>query len=165
MSTLRLYEITNEYQLAIQSMFTSPDGKGDESLLDAIKDSFDSKSIAVAKYIKSLEAEAAAVKEAAKAMADRAKTLANQAESLTDYLRYNIEKSGLLDPIKCNEFVIKLQQNPASLEIYDAALIPELYKSEEVVVKIDNAKLKQDIKDGFEVDGARLVSEKRLVIK
>lgn len=166
MNSLKLYQITDQYLKAIHSLLDPNETEEDRiKLINAIDDSFDNKVINTAKVIKTLDAEYQAAKNAADEMAKHAKSLAADRDGLIKYLKWNIETSGLLDPISCAEFKIKLQQNPASLDIYDAELIPDLYKTQEIVIKIDNAKLKQDIKDGFEVDGARLVSEKRLVIK
>ena len=159
----KLYHLTAEYERAIDQLENCEEGA--DLALDAIKDGFEKKCVAVAKYIKNKEVECNAMKEAANAMAERAKKAAKRIESLTEYLRYNIEKTGLDEPISCPEFDIKLAQNPASLVIFDSTLIPDMYKVTEEHVVIDKALLKQDIKDGFEVEGARLESKKRLVIK
>ncbi len=161
----RLYQLTIEYERAIDGLVAGEDGNIDDSLIEAIKGDFDSKAIAVAKYIKNLEAESEAIKEAAKAMTERYKRVQKHAESLTEYLKFNIEKTGLLDAIKTVEFDIKLQKNPPSLIIDDAMIIPDMYKVRREVVDIDNKQLKQDILDGFEVEGARVESRTRLVIK
>ncbi len=161
----RLYQLAIEYERAIDHLEISEDGNMDSSLVDAIQDDFETKCIATAKYIKNLEGEHSAMKEAAAAMTERARKAAKRIESLTEYLRSNIEKTGLADPIKCAEFDIKLANNPPSLVIFDASLIPDLYKITEEVIKIDKALLKSDIKDGFEVEGCRIEQKKRLVIK
>jgi len=159
----RLYQIAADYEKAIDTICEGQ--KDSESLLDEIKGSFNEKAIAVARYIRNLEIEAEAIKEAAKAMTERYKRVQKHAESLTEYLKFNIEKTGLLDPIKTVEFDIKLQKNPPALIIDDAMIIPDMYKVRREVVDIDNKQLKQDILDGFEVEGARCESKTRLVIK
>lgn len=157
----RLYTLTNDYQRALDNAIEGEEPKE----LEDIKDSFEKKCIAVAKYIKNKEAECNAIEEAAHAMAERAKKAANRISSLTEYLRFNIEKSGLADPISCPEFEIKICKNPSSLIIFDSALIPDMYKIIEEHIMINKALLKYDIKNGFEVEGACLESKTRLVIK
>ncbi len=166
-SNFRLYEISNDYIKAIDSLVIPGelDSIEREKLIEGMKDSFENKCLNVARYIKNLEAEHAAIKQAADDMAERAKRVAKHAESLTEYLRYNIEKTGLCDPIKSPEFDIKLATNPPALVIFDAELIPDLYKIKREVIDIDKKLLKQDIKDGFDVEGCRIEQKKRLVIK
>jgi hypothetical protein len=164
MSNFTLYTITNDYIQAINKLLESDIATDDSCLVD-IKDSFDQKCINVVKYIKCLEAEYDGIKKEADRMTDRAKRVSKHIASLSEYLKSNIEKTGLLDSIKSPEFEIKLATNPASLVIFDPDLIPDIYKVTEQVTKIDKALLKNDIKDGFEVEGAKLSQSKRLVIK
>lgn len=160
--TFKLYQIASQYERALDQFLDDPN---QADLLDSMKGSFSDKCIATAKYIKSREAEYNAMSEAAKSMTERAKKAANRIESLTEYLRYNIEKTGLIDAIICPEFDIKLAINPPALVIFDAELIPDMFKIEETVVKLDKDAIKRQIKDGFEVDGCKLESRKRLIIK
>src|SRR5579864_5913044 len=106
---MRLYEISNIYQASIDRVLFE---EADANTISEIKDDFNNKSINVAKYIKNLEAEFNAVKEAEDGMAERRKALNKRIDSLKSYLQNSIEETGLLDPIKCPEFTIKLQQNP-----------------------------------------------------
>lgn len=161
--TLKLYEISNDYERAIDNLLMSENQ--DESKLEEIKDIFDKKCINVAKYIKNLEAEHKAIDDAAKAMKERATRIQTHIDSLTAYLQFNMEKTGLLDPIKCPEFDIKLQTNPPSLIIEDETLIPDVYVVTKEVKSFDKVAMKKDILEGFEIEGARVESRKRLVIK
>lgn len=166
LSNFKLYEIANEYLIAIDSLLDNPElDPGYETTLAAVNGAFEDKSIAVASYIRNLEIESEAIKTAAKEMLDRAKQLEKASESLRDYLKTNIESTGLTDPIKCNYFTIKLQQNPGALVIDDANLLPDIYKIVKEVVSYDKMAIKKDIEDGFTVEGARIVKNKRLVIK
>ena len=65
--------------------------------------------------------------------------------------------------IKCPQFVIKLQQNPVSLDAFDQDMIPDEYKK--VVVDIDTQKIKDDLKNGVVIPGARLVQGNHVRIK
>lgn len=162
-SGFKLYQITNEYQKAIDALLNNEDGAQIE--LDKLKDTFDNKIINTVKYMRNIESEYNAVKSAADAMTERARGLAKEIEFLERYMLTNLEETGLVDAIKCPEFSVKIQSNPASVEIVDAALVPDAYITEEVVKKINKNAIKQDIKDGFDVEGVKLVVKKRLVIK
>lgn len=160
----KLYEISNEYERAIDALLMSEEK--DESKIEEIKDLFDKKCINVAKYIKNLEAEWNAVSQAAKLMSERARKIYANKESLTEYLQYNMEKTGLLDSIKCIEFEkFQLQNNPPSLVIENEELIPDIYIITKELKSFDKNSMKKDILDGFEIEGARVEQKKRLVIK
>lgn len=160
---MKLFEISQDYIRAIEHAFTD---EGDLSQnIAELKDSFETKCYAVGKYIKNLEAEHEAIKNAANAMAARAKAVENKVKNLTEYLRFHLEASGLADPLKFIEFDIKLQQNPPAVVIYNAGIIPDMYKKIKEEISIDKKAIMQSIKDGFSVEGARLESIKRLVIK
>jgi len=163
MNRFKLYEISNEYERAIDALVD--DEKVDLSQIEELKDVFDNKCINVAKYIKNLEIEQEAINNVIKNMSLREKRLLTQIDSLTTYLKFNIEKTGLIDPIKCPEFVIKLRNNPPSLVIDDESLIPDLYIITKEVKNFDKNAIKKDILDGFEVEGARVEHKKILVIK
>ncbi len=163
MTTFKLYEISNEYERAIDALLDEE--TGDKLKIDELKDIFDNKCINVAKYIKNLEAEQEAIAKAKNSMAVREKIILAKIDSLTNYLQSNIERTGLLDPIKIPEFTIKLKNNPVSVVIDDENLIPDLYIVTKEVKTFDKIAIKKDIQDGFEVEGARLVQKKTLVIK
>lgn len=163
MTTFKLYEISNEYERAIDALLDEE--TGDLSKIDELKDIFDNKCINVAKYIKNLEAEQEAIASAIKSMSTREKKISAKIDSLTTYLKFNMERTGLLDPIKCSEFVIKLRNNPPSLIIDDEALIPDTYLLVKEVYSFDKNAIKKDILDGFGVEGARIENKKSLVIK
>lgn len=56
--------------------------------------------------------------------------------------------------------VISIAKCPASVEIYDEALIPAEYKKEKVVESVDKTAIKEALKNGQDVQGARLVEDK-----
>lgn len=161
----KLYEISNEFMRAIDSMIHDEEGIIVCDQLENIKENFQNKAIAVAKYIKNLEAESHIIIAATSGMVLRAKRIQNQADSLRDYLKFNIEKTGITDKISCPEFDIKLKTNPPSLVVYEESLIPENYLKKKVTITIDKVQLKKDIVEGFEVEGARIENRKQLIIK
>lgn len=175
----KLYELTNDYQKMLDIMSSAvllEVARGENELefdLDAslnielaqIKDSFENKAIAVAKYIRNLETEAEAISKAVAGMLERNKRLEKKAKSFREYLQYNIEKTGLCDVIKCPEFEIKIKTNPEKVNIIDESLIPDVYLKEKISKSLDIAGIKKDIQSGFDVDGAELIRTRVLVIK
>jgi hypothetical protein len=177
----KLYEITSQYQQMLDNALFLKDmtdqeltllhGEEKETTLDielalnTLKDSFESKAINVAKYIKNIEAESEAVKGAMRAMSERVKRLDNQAKSLTDYLKYNIKKVGLAERIKCPEFEIYIKTNPPKLIVDNESLTPSTYIKTKTVTEIDSAKIKKDLLEGFNVEGYHIERAEKLVIK
>lgn len=156
-----LYQLSAEFQLAFERLLN---GEITKEEFDACHTSFENKCINVSRYILNLEAEYEAVKNAAKNMSDRAKSISTEIERKRHYLQTEIEACGLAEPIKCDDFVIKWRKNPPSLVVTNAELIPDYYRNVEQVISINNKLLKQDILDGFAIEGAHIEQNKKLVI-
>lgn len=161
-----LYEIGKEYLEALEAL-TDPEL---DIPLDAISDTLEGiegqlqeKATNVAKFMRSLEATASAIKEAEQKMAQRRKAIESRADWLKDYLKRNMEHSGITK-IESPWFVLSIQKNPPSVVIDDESLIPDEFKSEVVTVKIDKASIKKACASG-EVSGAHLEQGTRLSIK
>lgn len=159
----KLYEISDQYRKAIESI--SDDNTEKSKLLDEILESFDKKIINYARCLKNLEAEATAIDKEIDAMKIRRIRLSKQFEWLETHAISEISNTGLLDPIKCPQFTVKLQDNPVSVDDYDKKKIPEYYKVYKQAVSINKDLIKKDIQQGFNVPGARLIRRKKLVIK
>lgn len=159
----KLYELTEQYKKALDSIFDEESPT--QQLINDIQESFEKKVINCVKYLKNLEAEHAAIKREMDNMSLRYKGIGKKMDSFSDYIAMNINETGLIDAIKCAEFSVKLQENPAAVEVYDEMSIPDAYKVTKEVVSINKDLIKRDIKDDFEVPGARLIRRKRLVIK
>ena len=151
-----------------------------ESVLDLIDDDgvipdktaaalaqFEGKGVSVAAYILNCEAQAQLIQEAAKKMQDRAKASKNRAESLKQYLKMNMQKTGITE-ISCPEFKVKLEiARDKSVEIYDANQLKKDYLRYKPAPppEPDKVLIKKAIEDGFEVAGARIVKNDRLTFK
>ena len=60
-------------------------------------------------------------------------------------------------------FDINIQKNPQSIKILDEATIPDKYKI--ASYRLDKKTLKDDIKDGLEIDGVSLVQTEGIRIR
>jgi hypothetical protein len=164
---MNLYKIANEYQEVLSKTFDPETGEVNEaalSLLDITKGEVKEKSIAVASYIKNLEAEKIAIQSAKDAMGEREKRLANRLASLSDYLHSNMERCGI-NEISSPYFVIKLKKNPVSVDDYNHDLIPNEYKKTVTEIKIDKRKIKEELQAGVVIPGATLKQSTRLEIR
>jgi len=83
------------------------------------------------------------------------KALAANKERLIEYLRHNMEASGIKS-IKCPFFGITHVDGQDIVTIVDESLLPDLYVNVKTTVTPDKALIKKALKDGFEVPGAKL---------
>jgi hypothetical protein len=126
-----------------------------------------SKAQAVCAFILENNAQADMVELHAKALLDRVKTARKRSDWLKEYLRTHMAGSGIRE-IKSDDgtFHAKLEiGRDESVEIYDAASLPEDYLREVVKTEPDKTLIKKAIKDNFVVPGARIVAKDRLTIK
>ena len=169
MQNLSLYTLSNDYNQAFEFL-----NDQDQNLTAAeINDSLASieldvkdKAINVAKFLRNMEATAEAIKAAEGEMLKRRKALENRATALKEYLKNNMESTGIVK-IECPFFKLSIAKNPAALDLFDTSAIPDEYKRTETVTTqhIDKAAIKKAITAGKQIQGARVISGTRLVIK
>ncbi|AMC34776.1 siphovirus Gp157 family protein [Janthinobacterium sp. B9-8] len=122
------------------------------------------KALNVAKYIRSLEIEAEAIKVVEDARKSARESLQKKAASLREYLARELDASGLSP--KDSEISVSTKRNPPSVLVDDfdkldaefVRVVPEKYEA-------DKNKLKDALKAGREIDGARLERKLALTIK
>ena len=163
---MKLYEITNEFE----SIFNDVDETGEVTqamfdAMDGLKEEFENKAISVASYIKNIEAEEEAIKQAMDGMKKRRDALKNKAESLTDYLLESFGKMGVNEINTSPLFKIRIKKCPVSVDVFDDLALPQEYLREKVVTSIDKIKLKEVLSEGVEVPGACLQRRTKLEIK
>jgi len=162
--TLRLYELSSDYLHALDEL-TDQENLPAEAIADTLEGlagAWEDKALNVARYIRNLEAEATAIEEAKKRMEIRARSTANKAARLKEYLKAELEKTGLKP--KAADVALRLQNNPPAVVFDDETRIPEEYRRTEVIRTILKAEIAAAIKAGKEITGAHLEQSKRLVI-
>ncbi len=167
MNNLTLYDIGQDYLQALD-LFTDPEA---DIPMDAVMDTLEGiegqmqdKAVNVAKFMQNLVASAKAIKEAEQQMARRRKAIENRATWFKEYLKNNMEASGITK-IESPWFNLAIQKNPEAVEIFDETSLPDEFKSEVVTVKIDRSAIKQALRDGVGVSGAMLTRGTRLAIR
>lgn len=163
--TIRLYELSGDYLAALDALAEIEDlpPEAIADTLAGLAGAWEDKALNVARYIRNLEAEAAAIEEAKKRMDSRAKATANRAARLKEYLQAELERTGLKP--KAPDLALRLQANPPSVAIDDASLIPAGYRRTETVTTILKAEIAGALKAGATVPGAHLERSQRLVIQ
>ncbi len=167
MSALKLYEVTAN-QMALADKLAAMD-LDEQTIADTLEGElapFEDKAKAVAAVVGNIIAESDAYAEHAKKVAERAKTLKSRADWLKFYLLRNMQAVGVSE-IKGPGLLIKLQDNPESVELFDISQIPELFmrRPPQPEAEPDKAAIKDALKAGAEVPGARLSRTQRITIK
>ena len=122
MSTL--YELAAEYRDAHERMEAA--GFDDQTIadtLDGLAGDLEEKAIAVAKFVRNLEAETGAIMDAIADMQSRADANARRAQKLRKYLIDAMIAAGVRK-VACPYFVVSVKSNPESVVIDDESSIP-----------------------------------------
>jgi hypothetical protein len=164
-SNLSLFKIAGEF-LAMESQLRELDL--DE---DTIKDTLDAESgdlidklAAVVAVAVSMEAEAEAVRNYALASAQRRiTTLEKRSARLKQYALDAMVATGQLS-IDQIDLKFRVRENPESVVVDSDEAVPALFKSDRTTTVIDKAAIKEALKRGESVGGARLHRTKRLEV-
>jgi Gp157 protein len=166
-SELALYELAGEYHRLIALADT------DELPAEVIRDTLEGltgeieiKSVNIAKFILSLEAQADAITAAAKQMNVRAQRVRNRADSIRAYLLFQMQATGTTK-VTCPEFTLARRSNPPAVGLREGVELPPEYMTtpEPPPPFPDKRKIAEALKAGKEIDGAWLEQGERLEIK
>ena len=160
MSNLSLYNITNSFitlfEKAENEELTQEEiqEQGNELAL-ALKN----KSTSIIGYVRNLDLTSEAIKNEIDRLTIMKKAIDNKNTKFKEYVKENMEKLDL-QKIDTELGTLSIAKNPASVEIFDETLISDEYKKEKVTVSIDKTSIKNALKAGKDVQGARLVEDK-----
>lgn len=171
MTTLyNLGEDLNETVERIQDLLADGIDSDDERVQELLEkmvsqeENWDNKAIRVGKYLNQLSVDEKQIDAEIERLTKRKKSTANAYSSLHDLLMWQMQNFGK-EEIKDATISIKVKENPVSVLIHDENLIPAHYKKEKITVTVDKIALKKAHADGFEIDGAVFVRNKKLTIK
>lgn len=149
---MSLYEIDQR----IENCFDPDTGEIKEDL-DALEIERAEKIDNIACFIKSLKAEAEAVKAEKANLYARQKALENKAERLQEYLQQSLQG----EKFKSSRISISYRKSQSVKA--DTSLLPEKYTR--TYVEADKTAIKEELKQGKEVKGAELVTNVSMIIK
>lgn len=150
-----LYEIDRDIEELLNDAELTEDGEWilDVDALQALHMERDQKLTGVALYVKNIAAEAEMVKAEKKALADRQSALERKAERLKEYLKNALNGESLTDP----RVKVSFRKAPASVEVFSTVQLPSNYFR--VKTEPDKTAIKEALKAGKEVPGARLITD------
>lgn len=150
-----LYEISKQYQ-ELAALAES----GDEDLAVAVRDTmegiegeFQEKGKALAMVALNMDGDLEAIQSQIDRLSERKRILNNRKESLKEYLRTNMEASGITK-ISHPLFTITLGKGKPIVVIDEESKIPDEFMNTKVTSTPAKAEIARAIKDGIEVPGA-----------
>ncbi|MCC2254601.1 siphovirus Gp157 family protein [Ruminococcus sp. CLA-AA-H200] len=162
---MTLYEMTDSYLELLEMMENGADKKMVEDAMKAIDDQFPKKAESYIVLILEREAESEKCDKEIKRLQARKKRADDDAKNMKESLINSI-LAMKKKKVKTEFHEISLKNNPASLKIKDAAMVPKKYLTPQPP-KINNSQIKEDMqKQGIvECDYAYLEKGVSLVIE
>ncbi len=163
---MKLYNQTGK-MLELQKLVDDGEMSQDQiqDTLDGMKLEFNDKASSIVSLSESLQGDVSALDVEIKRLQARKRAIVNNQDRLKEYLRYNMELSGVTN-IKSTLFSITLGKPTVTAEVIDVDFLPDEFVSTEVVIKADKKAILKALKDGQDITGAVLSTGKsRLLIK
>lgn len=150
---MKLYELKEEYEQALSAM-EGLDQETIEDSLAAIKDEIDVKAENCARWLKGVESEVNEIDLEIKRLNQMKKTRKNNIEWMRNYLKSNMIACNI-KKIESPIISVTLREPLDVIEIDSPDDVPEQFKT--IEVKVNKTAIKQAIKAGEVVEGARMV--------
>lgn len=160
---MKLYEMTANYNAIFELLYDEESNLDTlEETLQSLSDAIEVKAENMGKFIAMLKADESAIEKEVERLMARKKARQNRIQRIRDYLQSQMELMGK-DKITTPIMTISLQNNPPALEIEDEFAVP----TEFIIIiperkEVDKAKVKEALKSGREVPGARLTQGRSL---
>ena len=159
---MRLYEVSSEIK-KLEDLGMEPEQIKDT--MESLEMSFNEKANNIANLNENFNGDILAIDEQIKRLQGMKKTIKNKQDSLKEYLRTNMIASGI-SSIKCELFSITLRKSSKIVDIYDANSLPDDYVNVSTTISPDKNAISKALKDGAEIDGAKLIDgNQALIIK
>ena len=153
----------NEQLIAFQNMIAESGEDLDEQALrdtlEGLEGSIENKLKDYAAVVKNLEGDVAGMKAAEKDISTRRKSTENAIERMKSVMAQTMQLSEI-DKIEDPRFVLGFRKCAPSAEIVDEEALPDMVFVPQDP-RVDKKLLLELLKDGQEIDGARLVTDKK----
>lgn len=151
----QLYQITEQYkELAVLAETAEEDlAVALRDTMEGIEGDFQEKGKAIAMVALNIDGDLEAIQSQIDRLTERKRIITNRRESLKEYLRTNMEASGITK-ITHPLFTIACGKGKPIVVIDDEKAIPDDYVNVKVTSAPDKAAIAKAIKEGIEVPGA-----------
>ena len=168
MTALSLYQLTGDW-LALAEKLSDMD-LDPQTIADTIEGSevqmaLEEKVQGYEMVARTMEAPRSFIQAEIKRLQGLDKAIELRAKALRERVQDTMTAMGV-QKIACPLFEVRIQKNPAALDLYDERMVPaEFWHTPEPVADLDKAALKAALKEGREVQGARMTQSESLRIK
>lgn len=153
---MALHNLTNDF-LAVQSLDVDESAIADT--LQQIQMSFEEKAENIIRVYQNVEGDIDSLDKEIARLSDRKKALQNKNDRFIDYLRENMEKTGITK-ISCQFFSITLVEGQDVVAVEDESAIPDEFVKVKTTITPDKIAIKKALKDGLDVSGCKLKTGK-----
>lgn len=169
MTSVALYQLAGQYQQLLSTLADLDLDAGcvaDTLEASGLVDDITNKAVGILMVGRSIAANVPALRQEAARMTALADSCQRKEAALYAYLLTNMQATGITK-IESALFKISIQNNPASVDVYEPGLIPSPYmrQPDTPPPAPDKTALKAALKAGIEVQGAKLVQSQRLVVR
>lgn len=153
----KLHEIAKEYREVAALADSDDEGMAQAVIdtLEAVGGEFEQKAQTLVRITLNRDSDIAALEAEIKRLEGRKQVIVNQQQSFKDYLRTNMEATGITK-ISCPLFSITLAKGRESVVVDNENAIPDELMRVKTEIAPDKAAIAAKIKAGEEVPGARL---------
>lgn len=164
---MSLYQLADQY-VGVAQQLADLDLPAEvvNDTLEGLAGELEVKATQVAMFARNLEAAAESIRVAEQDMVNRRKALERRAGQLREYLKAQMERTGIT-AIECPYFKLAIKQNPPAVVIDAESQIPAQFmrQPEPPPPAPDKKALAEALKAGQDIPGAHLVRGTRLEIK
>lgn len=155
-----LYQITQQHR-ELQELADSEEMPVEllADTFEALGGEFNDKAISVVHVVENMQSDVDAVDHEIKRLSARKSALSNRRDSIREYLRTNMEASGITK-IECPLFAITLAKGRDVVVVEDENLIPDDLVEVSVISKPDKREILKRLKAGDDIPGARIEKSK-----
>ncbi len=162
---MKLYELTDQYRQVLDQLSEPEDDDSEDErcrmLLEGLGEAFDDKVLGIAKVIRSMDADVAAIAAEVDRLQARKRHLAGRIDWLKRYLLGEMEAVGR-DRIRGSTLTVSLATSPPSCELVSFGQVPEEFKR--VKVDADRAAILRHFRQtGEVVPGTTVITDRRYV--
>lgn len=164
---LTLFQLADLYLADLQKLADLDlDEQTVADTLEGLSGELEVKATNVAAFARNLDASAEAIKAAEAQMAARRKAIENRAARIREYLKANMERTGITK-IECPQFAISIKANPPAVHVEAPELVPAEFmrQAPPPPPMVDKKAVAEALKAGADVPGCRLERGTRLEIK
>lgn len=168
---MKLYELTKEVQnledLYLMAIDEETGEVKDTEILEQLENELNNqlseKGAGIIKVLRNSESMIEALKNEEDRLKKIRKTMENKKENFKKYILTNMLRAGI-KKIE-TELGSMTLRNSDAIEVFDEALIDEKFINIKIEKKADKTAIKKAIKDGEEIQGARLINNVSLIVK